>query len=431
MSSSTRSSCRTSCCTTSCCSTTSPRCSPSCPSLSPHPPPPPPQPSPPLTDPFPTSYTPTEGAAIEQYSHIFRKPEGCFLTIDQPERVREHLAQWGQPDDIDYIVVTDAQEILGIGDQGVGGIFISTAKLALCTLCAGLHPNRTLPVVLDCGTDRQSLLDDSLYLGLRQKRVSSGPEYDGFVDTFVKAVGELYPRAVIHFEDFGLSNGRRLLNRYAEDRPVFNDDVQGTGCIALAAITAGLHLTQKTIKDLRLVVFGFGSAGAGIADQVRDAIATECKISAEQASGQILGVDKPGLLLQSMKEDLTDGQQSFAMHDEEWKGQGTDLLAVIREFKPNVLIGCSTKPGAFTEEIIREMVKHCERPIILPLSNPTRLIEATPEDLLHWTDGKALIATGSPFKPVTYKGQEIVISECKPSPLHPRSPPPQPPLPPS
>ena len=309
--------------------------------------------------------------------------------------------------------MTDAQEILGIGDQGVGGIFISTAKLALCTLCAGLHPNRTLPVVLDCGTDRQDLLEDDLYLGVRQRRVSDGPEYDSFVDTFVQSINKLYPKAIIHFEDFGLTNARRLLNRYASERPVFNDDVQGTGCITLAAIMAGQHINKQSLKDLRLVTFGFGSAGAGIADQVRDAIATECKISPEEASRQILAVDKPGLLLQSMGEKLTDGQRTFAIRDEDWKGQGTDLLAVIREFRPNVLIGCSTKPGAFTEEIVREMAKHCERPIILPLSNPTRLIEAKPEDIIKWTDGKALVATGSPFKPVQYKDKQVVISECE------------------
>lgn len=235
---------------------------------------------------FSVVYTPTEGDAIQNYSRIFRRPDGLFLNIHDVDRVCHDLSLWGTADDIDYIVVTDGEEILGIGDQGCGGILISIAKLALTTICAGIHPNRVLPVVLDCGTDNEKLLNDPLYLGLREKRVR-GEVYDNFVDTFVKAARKLYPKAYIHFEDFGLPNARRLLNKYRPEIPCFNDDVQGTGCVTLAAIFAGLHVTKQKVDDIRLVVFGAGTAGVGIADQVRDAISTERGISKEEAAKQI------------------------------------------------------------------------------------------------------------------------------------------------
>ncbi|KAF5250435.1 hypothetical protein FANTH_4369 [Fusarium anthophilum] len=361
-------------------------------------------------------YTPTEGDAIQNYSRLFRRPEGCYLNIRDPDHVHHNLAQWGNPEDIDYIVVSDGEEILGIGDQGVGGILISVAKLVLTTLCAGVHPNRTLPVVLDCGTDNQELLDDELYLGLKEKRVR-GEEYAKFVDTFVQSARKLYPKAYIHFEDFGLSNARKILDRYRPDFACFNDDVQGTGCVTLAAILSGLHVSKQKLKDLRMVVFGAGSAGLGIADQVRDAIATEGNMSHEEAAKQIWLIDKPGLLT-SETEGVTDSQKIFTKDASEWKDKNADLLSVIKEVRPNVLVGTSTKPGAFTEDVIRAMAEHHERPIVLPLSNPTRLHEAKPEDILKWTNGKALVATGSPFPPVKgpwgKDGSEITINvgEC-------------------
>lgn len=360
-------------------------------------------------------YTPTEGDAIQNYSRLFRRPEGCYLNIHEQDQVHENLAQWGNAEDIDYIVVTDGEEILGIGDQGVGGILISVAKLVLTTLCGGVHPNRTLPVVLDCGTDNEELLNDELYLGLREKRVR-GEEYGKFVDTFVQSARKLYPNAYIHFEDFGLTNARRLLDRYRPDFACFNDDVQGTGCVTLAAIMAGLHVSKQKFKDLRMVVFGAGSAGLGIADQVRDAIATEGDISHEEASKQIWLIDKPGLLTSEI--EVSDGQKSFVKAASEWKDKDTDLLSVIKAVRPNVLVGTSTVPGAFTEDVIKAMAKHHERPIVLPLSNPTRLHEAKPEDILNWTNGKALVATGSPFPPVKgpwgESGSEVTIdiAEC-------------------
>ncbi|KAL2876256.1 NAD-dependent malic enzyme, mitochondrial [Colletotrichum sp. CLE4] len=378
-----------------------------------------------LPEMFSIVYTPTEGDAIQNFSRLFRRPDGCFLNINDIDRVYHDLAQWGRPEDIDYIVVTGmspyfasapyGEEILGIGDQGVGGVLISVAKLVLTTLCAGVHPNRTLPVVLDCGTDNEELLNDDLYLGLRQKRVR-GHKYDRFVDEFVKAARRLYPRAYIHFEDFGLTNARRILDQYRPHIPCFNDDVQGTGCVTLAAITAALHVSKQKLTDLRLVIFGAGSAGVGIADQVRDAIAAEGNMSKEDASKQIWLIDKPGLL--TTDSEVSAAQKGFAKDPSDWKDTDTSLLSVIKSVKPNVLIGTSTKPKAFTEEIVRAMADGVERPIILPLSNPTRLHEAVPEDIYKWTDGKALVATGSPFKPVKGpwgeggKEIEIEVAEC-------------------
>ncbi|KAN0093474.1 hypothetical protein V8E51_016658 [Hyaloscypha variabilis] len=365
-----------------------------------------------LKEMFSIIYTPTEGDAIQNYSRLFRRPEGCFLNINDTGRVYDDLAQWGSPEDIDYIVVTDGEEILGIGDQGAGGILISVAKLVLTTLCAGIHPNRTLPVVLDCGTNNEELLNDDLYLGLKKPR-ARGKEYDDFVDTFVQSARKLYPKAYIHFEDFGLPNARRILDRYRPEIPCFNDDVQGTGCVTLAAIMAGLHVSKLKLEDMRMVVFGAGTAGTGIADQVRDAIAADSGKSKEEAAKQIWCVDKPGLLLKSHGDKLTPAQVEYARDDLEWEGnESHDLLAVIKGVKPHVLIGTSTRPKSFTKEIVQEMASHVSRPIIFPLSNPTRLHEASPSDLNEWTKGKALIATGSPFPPVKYDGKEYEIAEC-------------------
>ncbi|KAL3422218.1 malic enzyme [Phlyctema vagabunda] len=333
-----------------------------------------------LKEMFSIIYTPTEGEAIQNFSKLFRRPEGCFLNIEDIDRIHHDLSQWGHPEDIDYIVVTDGEEILGIGDQGVGGILISVAKLVLTTLCAGIHPNRTLAVVLDCGTDNEDLRNDPIYLGLNKPRVR-GKKYDEFVDTFVKSARELFPRAYIHFEDFGLPNARRILDKYRPTIPCFNDDVQGTGCVTLAAVTAGLHVSNIKLTDMRMVIFG-------------------C-------------VDKPGLLLKSQGGKLTPAQVEYAREDNDWEGKDhSDLLSVIKEVKPHVLIGTSTKPKAFTKDIVQEMASHVERPIIFPLSNPTRLHEADPKDISEWTKGKALIATGSPFPPVEYDGKKYEVAEC-------------------
>ncbi|OTA03320.1 malate dehydrogenase [Trichoderma parareesei] len=367
-----------------------------------------------LKEMFSVVYTPTEGDAIQNYSRLFRRPEGCFLNIENPELVEQDLALWGTADDVDYICVTDGEEILGIGDQGVGGILISGAKLTLTSLCAGVHPNRTLPVVLDCGTDNEDLLSDDLYLGLRQPRVR-GKRYDDFIQTFVEAARKLFPRAYIHFEDFGTKNARRLLELYRPKIACFNDDVQGTGCVTLAALLAALHASDQKLSDSRIVIFGAGSAGVGIADQVRDAIATEQNISHEKASQQIWLIDKEGLL--TTKSDVSTAQKGYVKDASEWS-DNTTLLSVVQQVNPNILIGTSTVPGAFTEEIVKAMHENAPRPIIFPLSNPTRLHEAKPADLLKWTNGKALVATGSPFDPVTGPwGQDggdvtIEVAEC-------------------
>ena len=364
-----------------------------------------------LKEMFSVIYTPTEGDAIENYSRLFRRPDGCFLNIKDADQVESRMRKFGKAENIDYIVVSDGEEILGIGDQGVGGVLISIAKLVLTTACAGIHPMRTLPVVLDTGTDNKKLLDDPMYLGLRQKRVR-GKEYDDFVDTFVKSARKLYPNAYIHFEDFGVTNVRKILDRYRSDLACFNDDIQGTGCVTLAGIMAGLHVSGIKLEDMRMVVFGAGSAGCGIAGQVADGIAADCNKSPEEAKKQLWCIDREGLLLDSM-DTLSIAQKPFARPASEWEDKDhKSLQAIVAEVKPHVLIGTSTKPGAFTKEVIQEMAKHVDRPIIFPLSNPTRLHEAQPNDINQWTKGKALIATGSPFPSVEYDGRKYEVAEC-------------------
>ena len=235
---------------------------------------------------FSIIYTPTEGEAIQDFSRLFRRPDGCFLSIDCIDEVEHILSRYGKPENIDYIVVSDGEEILGIGDQGAGAILISIAKLVLTTVCAGVHPERQLPVVLDCGTDNHELLNDDLYLGLKRPRVR-GEKYDKLVDTFVSSCRKLYPKAYIHFEDFGLANARRILDKYRPHIACFNDDVQGTGCVTLAAIFAALHVSKVKLEEMRVVVFGAGTAGTGIADQIRDAIAADTHKSKEEAAKQI------------------------------------------------------------------------------------------------------------------------------------------------
>lgn len=370
-----------------------------------------------LKEMFSIIYTPTEAAAIQNYSRIFRRPDGCFLPISHPDEVEDRLSRFVVPntDDggIDYIVVSDGEQILGIGDQGVGGILISVAKLALTTICAGIHPNRTLAVVLDTGTNNKNLLDDELYLGYKHERVR-GQQYDDFVEKFVKAAKKLFPQAYVHFEDFGVHNARRLLDRYRQQYSVFNDDVQGTGCVTLASIMAAAKLSSIKLGDLRVISFGAGSAGTGIAEQVSAAIATDAGISKEEAKKQIYLIDKQGLLLDN-DDSLSIAQKPFAHPSSKWsesKSELKDLKALISKIKPHVLIGTSTVPGAFTEDAIREMAKHVERPIIFPLSNPTKLHEAQPKDLFKWTNGKAFIATGSPFPPVEHDGKKYEVAEC-------------------
>lgn len=347
---------------------------------------------------LPIIYTPTEGDAIAAYSHRFRKPEGCFLDINSPESIDERLAVYGEDKDIDYIVVSDGEGILGIGDQGVGGVRIAIAKLGLMTLCGGIHPSRVLPIVLDVGTNNKELLNDELYMGNKFPRIS-GKQYWDFADKFIHAIKKKFPNAVLHYEDFGVSNGRDLLYKYRDFLPSFNDDIQGTGAVVMASITAALLFTKRDLLDSKILIYGAGSAGLGIADQIVNHMVSH-GASKEEARSKIHAMDKQGVLLNTT-EGMSPAQQGYADDAKDWEGIDTrSLLEAVKKVKPTVLVGCSTRPGAFTEEIIKEMYKYNKQPIIFPLSNPTRLHEAIPSDLMKWTDNNALIATGSPFEPV-------------------------------
>jgi len=365
---------------------------------------------------LPIVYTPTIAGAIQQYSHEYRRPRGVFLSIDHPEQVEESMRSLGAgPDDIDLIVATDGERILGIGDWGVGGVDIVIGKLAVYTAAAGIHPARVMPVVLDVGTDRKSLLEDEQYLGNRHPRIR-GAAYDDFIDLYVRTAARLFPNALLHWEDFGADNARRLLERYRTGYRTFNDDVQGTGAISLAAVTSALKLTGVRMRDQRVVLLGCGTAGIGIADQLRTAMVAD-GADRVTATGMFWGLGRHGLMTDDMSARLRDFQVPYARPAAEvegWArdGDGIGLLEVVRRVKPTILIGVSTIPGAFTEEVVREMAAHVERPIIMPLTNPTSLSEAVPEDLIAWTGGRALIATGSPFEPVWHGGVLHAIGQA-------------------
>ncbi|CAN3356296.1 NAD-dependent malic enzyme, mitochondrial [Diutina catenulata] len=346
---------------------------------------------------LPIIYTPTEGDAIAAYSHRFRKPEGCFLDITEPETIDERLSSYGEAKDIDYIVISDGEGILGIGDQGVGGVRIAIAKLGLMTLCGGIHPGRVLPIVLDVGTNNQDLLNDELYMGNRFPRVRD-EQYYSFVDKVIQNIRTRFPSAVLHWEDFGVSTGRTLLQKYRDQLPSFNDDIQGTGAVVMASMTAALQYSNRDLLDARIVIYGAGSAGLGIADQIVNHMVSH-GATRDEARAKIHAMDRNGLILTNS--DASPAQLSYADDPSEWAGVDTrSLLEVVKRVKPTVLVGCSTQPGAFTEEIVKEMYSHNPQPIIFPLSNPTRLHEAIPSNLMKWTDNNALIATGSPFAPV-------------------------------
>lgn len=346
---------------------------------------------------LPIIYTPTEGDAIAAYSHRFRKPEGCFLDITEPETIDERLLLYGEAKDIDYIVISDGEGILGIGDQGVGGVRIAIAKLGLMTLCGGIHPGRVLPIVLDVGTNNQDLLNDELYMGNRFPRVRD-EQYYSFVDKVIQNIRTRFPLAVLHWEDFGVSTGRTLLQKYRDQLPSFNDDIQGTGAVVMALMTAALQYLNRDLLDARIVIYGAGLAGLGIADQIVNHMVSH-GATRDEARAKIHAMDRNGLILTNL--DALPAQLSYADDPSEWAGVDTrSLLEVVKRVKPTVLVGCLTQPGAFTEEIVKEMYSHNPQPIIFPLSNPTRLHEAIPSNLMKWTDNNALIATGSPFAPV-------------------------------
>jgi malate dehydrogenase (oxaloacetate-decarboxylating) len=367
----------------------------------------------------------TVGMAMQQYHHECRRPRGVYLSIDHADRIEEAFANLrAEAGAIDLIVATDAEQILGIGDWGVGGIEVSIGKLAIYTAAGGIDPTRVIPVMLDVGTNRESLLDDPMYVGNRHARIR-GERYDAFIDAYVQAVRRLFPTALLQWEDFAPTNGRRILEKYRDQICTFNDDMQGTGAITLAAAISAFRVCGTPLRNQRVVIFGAGTAGIGIADQMRNAMMRE-GISRQEATKHFWIVDRQGLLLSSMIGELQDYQVSYVCPAAEckgWKddgnGHGIGLAEVVRRVKPTMLIGASNSSGSFTEAIVREMAAHAERPIIFPLSRPPARAEASAADLIAWTGGRALIATGCASTPVTHKGVTYVIGQVNNATLYP------------
>lgn len=362
----------------------------------------------------PIVYTPTVGLACQQFSHIYRRPRGLFISYPHRESMATLLRD--RPNrDVDVIVVTDGERILGIGDQGVGGLGIPIGKLSLYTLIGGIRPERTLPIVLDVGTNNKERLDDPEYLGWRHERVT-GQVYFDFIDQFVQAVKQELPDTLLQWEDFSGAHARPILERYRDALLTFNDDIQGTAAVALGAILGAVAVTGKSIKDQQIVFLGAGSAATGVADELRAAMKLE-GTSDNEARARFWFVDSKGLV-HSGRTDLTPEKQSYAQPQDRvlslfGAAQGQiGLSDVITRIDATILIGLSTVGGAFSEAIVREMARKVERPIIFPLSNPTSKSEATAEDLIRWTDGRALVASGSPFAPVNYGGRQIPIAQC-------------------
>ena len=365
----------------------------------------------------------TVGLAMEQYHHESRRPRGVYLSIDQPESIVEAFSNLGcKAEDVDLILATDAEQILGIGDWGIGGIEVPIGKLAIYAAAGGIDPARVIPVMLDVGTNRESLLKDPMYIGNRHARVN-GERYDEFIGAYVQAVSTLFPNALLQWEDFAPSKGRRILEKYRDRICTFNDDIQGTGAITLAATISALRVCGTPLRSQRVVIFGAGTAGIGIADQLRDVMIKE-GLSSLDASKRFWCVDQQGLLMTGMDEPLRDYQVPYARLTAEchgWKSDGEriELAEVVRRVKPTMMIGASTEAGSFTEAIVREMAAYTARPIIFALSAPPNRSEAVPADLIAWTDGRALIATGSSFAPVTHKGVTYVLAQISNALLYP------------
>jgi len=369
-----------------------------------------------LKDMLPVVYDPVVALAIEQFSHEYQRPDGVYLSLDDVDGVEAALRNYGLgAEDVDLVVATDAEEILGIGDWGANGMAISTGKLAVYTAAAGIDPDRVIPVMIDVGTDRESLLNDPLYIGNRHTRIR-GERYDTLIARYVETATRLFPNALLHFEDFGPSNARRILNEYRERMRIFNDDMQGTGAITVAAVLAGMRVAGTRPSEQRVVIFGAGTAGVGIADQIRTVLMRD-GLSREEATRRFWLIDKQGLLLDTMS-GLRDFQQPYAQPVPDaaaWTSNGhgmIDLGDVVTKVHPTILVGTSTVGGAFTESIVRSMAEHVERPMIFPLSNPTERIEAVPADLITWTDGRALVGTGTPWSPVSHNGVEYAIGQA-------------------
>ena len=365
-----------------------------------------------LAELMPIVYDPVIAESIEKYSEQFVDTQNaCYLSIDRPDDIEDALRSAADGREIRLIVATDAEGILGIGDWGTHGVDISVGKLMVYTAAAGIDPASVLPVVLDCGTNREALLQDKFYLGNRHPRIY-GEQYNAFVDRFVQAVEKLFPRLYLHFEDFGRADAAAVLKRYRDRFPVFNDDVQGTGIITLAGILGAMRINKEKITDQRYLCFGAGTAGAGIADRVYKEMVAQ-GLSEEEARQRFYLVDKQGLLFDDMT-DLTPEQRPFARKRSEFANaeELTTLEAAVFAVKPTIMVGTSTQPGTFTEKIVRGMCSWCEHPIIFPLSNPTELAEAKAADLIAWSEGKAMVATGIPAEPVEYKGVRYEIGQA-------------------
>jgi malate dehydrogenase (oxaloacetate-decarboxylating) len=400
-----------------------------------------------LAELLPVVYDPTVGDAIEKYSHEYRRPRGIYLSIDHPDDIEKAFAtlQLG-PDDVDLIVCSDAEEILGIGDWGVGGISISVGKLAVYTAAAGIDPRRVIPVSLDVGTDNEGLLNDPLYVGNRHARVR-GAAYDAFIEKYLQTASSLFPDALLHFEDFGANNARRILVTYRDRYRIFNDDMQGTGAVVMAGLFNALKVTGTRWRDHRVVILGGGTAGVGIADQIRAQMVRD-GLDETAATRQVWIVDLPGLLTDDMGDGLLDYQRPYARPADEAAGWALTpvqvdpsaatrwpqmaalrqaraasgiitLETVVAQIKPTVLIGASTSHGAFTQQVVETMSAGTPRPVIFPVSNPTSQIEAMPTDIIAWSKGSALVATGLPIPPVDYAGVRYRIGQANNALLYP------------
>lgn len=366
-----------------------------------------------LSEMMPIIYTPTVGEACEHFSDIYRRARGLFISYPNRAHIDDML-QNATKQNVKVIVVTDGERILGLGDQGIGGMGIPIGKLSLYTACGGISPAYTLPVVLDVGTNNPQRLNDPLYMGWRHPRITDD-EYYEFVDEFIQAVKRRWPNVLLQFEDFAQKNATPLLNRYRDEICSFNDDIQGTAAVAIGSLIAASRAAGTQLRDQTVTFLGAGSAGCGIAEQIVAQMKSE-GLSEEEARARVFMVDRFGLLTDKLP-NLLDFQSKLVQKSEllaDWdcNSDAISLLEVVRNAKPTILIGVSGQPGLFTEEIIREMHKHCARPIVMPLSNPTSRVEARPEDIIRWTEGSALVATGSPFAPVNYQGKIFPIAQC-------------------
>ncbi|HIF5983434.1 NAD-dependent malic enzyme [Vibrio parahaemolyticus] len=366
-----------------------------------------------ISEMMPIIYTPTVGAACENFSNIYRRGRGLFISYPNRDRI-DDLLNNAANHNVKVIVVTDGERILGLGDQGIGGMGIPIGKLSLYTACGGISPAYTLPIVLDVGTNNPQRLADPMYMGWRHPRIT-GPDYDAFVEEFIQAVQRRWPDALIQFEDFAQKNAMPLLERYKDRICCFNDDIQGTAAVTVGSLLAACKAAGTQLSKQRITFLGAGSAGCGIAEAIIAQMVSE-GISDEKARSQVYMVDRWGLLQEGMP-NLLDFQQRLVQkhsNTKEWENEGNSfsLLDVMRNAKPTVLIGVSGAPGLFSQEVIEEMHKHCKRPIVFPLSNPTSRVEATPNDIIRWTNGEALVATGSPFDPVVHEGRTYPIAQC-------------------